>query len=194
MSSNFSKVESYVAETIVELNRLGIDHSPFFPLPKTLVHKIVNKNKAESYLCFNDSSDRKKLKGLWKHMIDRCHDSTNSSFKTHGGKGTKVCDEWLKDFDKFYDWATSNGYKFGLSLDRIDNSKGYQPDNARWANHTVQARNRSNLVKYDAFGESKLLIEWANDKRCLVSYECLKSRKKAKWDLEKAITEPSKKK
>ena len=52
-----------------------------------------------------------------------------------------VCDEWL-DFTNFYRWAVANGYRRELQIDRIDNTRGYSPDNCRWVTRSAQSRNR----------------------------------------------------
>jgi hypothetical protein len=190
-SEKFSKIEAYMAETIFELK--DQDLSTFFPMPKTLRDKLIRENKSSLIISFSETNDREKLRGLWKHMIDRCHNPKSEGYKTHGERGTTVCEEWRNSFDLFCDWSITNGYKFGLSLDRKENSKGYSPDNCWWTNHKTQARNRDNLKKYEAFGESKIVSDWADDVRCIVTYECLRGRIKKKWDFQKALTEPSKK-
>ena len=68
-----------------------------------------------------------KIYAAYKHMKDRCLNPLSQSYKDYGGRGISVCEEWLgKDgFEKFEKWSSSHGYKEGLSLDRIDNDKGY---------------------------------------------------------------------
>ena len=60
-----------------------------------------------------------------------------------------VCDEWL-DFTNFYRWAMANGYRRELEIDRIDNTRGYSPDNCRWVTHAEQLRNRRMTDKWRA--------------------------------------------
>ena len=72
-----------------------------------------------------------KLYGQWGHMKDRCMNTNNSSYKWYGGKGITVCNEW-KAFIPFYTWALANNWVSGLTLDRIDSSKGYCPENCQW--------------------------------------------------------------
>ena len=83
-----------------------------------------------------------RLYDVWHGMKQRCGNPLNKNYAGYGRRGIKVCDEWLNSFQAFYDWATANGYREGLSLDRIDNDKGYSPDNCRWTTMKEQANNR----------------------------------------------------
>ena len=91
-----------------------------------------------------------KLHGVWKAMRQRCSNQNNKSWKDYGGRGIKTCLEWNK-FDVFYCWAVSNGYKEGLQIDRIDNDKGYYPENCRWVK---QRRNRLNRRRLQSSNKS----------------------------------------
>lgn len=75
-------------------------------------------------------------------MKYRCYNSTSSVYEYYGGRGITVCDEWLHSFETFRDWAQSHGYQENLTIDRIDNNKGYSPDNCRWLTLADQQRNR----------------------------------------------------
>ena len=77
----------------------------------------------------------------WFYNIkQRCLNKNNPLYKNYGGRGIAVCEEW-KDIVGFIDWFESN-YIEGYTLDRIDNYKGYNPDNCRFVNKTTQAVNR----------------------------------------------------
>lgn len=76
-------------------------------------------------------------------MKDRCYNPNNNHFKYYGGKGIIVCNEWKNDFKNFYDWMSSNGYKEGMSIDRINNSLGYSPSNCRVIPFSEQSSNRT---------------------------------------------------
>lgn len=83
-----------------------------------------------------------RLYSIWHHMKERCNNPNAPKYPFYGGRGIKVCNDWLHDFSNFRDWAISNGYRDDLTLDRIDNDKGYSPDNCRWANASQQNKNR----------------------------------------------------
>lgn len=118
--------------------------------------------------CLRDDSTRRrvtthgmagtKIYGRWFNMLRRCNSPTDPGWERYGGRGITVCERWLS-FDGFY--ADMGDAPSGKSLDRIDNSKGYSPENCRWASQQEQARNtrRNRRITHD--GRTMLLCEWA---------------------------------
>ena len=74
---------------------------------------------------------RTRLYTIWYGMKQRCNNPHRDAYKHYGGKGVRVCDAW-NDYTVFRQWAVSHGYKDNLSIDRIDPSGDYEPDNCRW--------------------------------------------------------------
>ena len=97
---------------------------------------------------------------VWQCMKDRCFNPNHVQYKDYGGRGITVCDEW-SDPDAFCEWALSNGYSKGLSIDRIDVNGNYEPSNCRWATQKEQCRNRRNNAVLEYNGEKHCLTEWA---------------------------------
>lgn len=95
---------------------------------------------------------RTRLWSVWCSMKDRCYNPKNKSYARYGGRGITICDIWRSDFQSFYDWAMSSGYDEHAAykqctIDRIDNEKGYFPDNCRWVDAKTQNNNRSSNRK-----------------------------------------------
>lgn len=94
-----------------------------------------------------------KLYSTWRSMRERCTNPKAAYYHVYGGRGITVCEEWARDFSVFRDWALKNGYKWGLQFDRIDNDKGYSPDNCRLVTPKVNNRNTRRNVRHNFFGE-----------------------------------------
>ena len=101
--------------------------------------------------------ERYRLNHLYHNMKLRC---IRTEYKQ---RGITICKEWLEDFHAFKLWALQNGYKEGLTLDRIDNNKGYYPENCRWVTMKVQNNNKSNnrLITYKE--QTKTLAQWSEE-------------------------------
>lgn len=77
----------------------------------------------------------------WQGMIERCCTVTASNYPRYGGVGVTVCDRWRESFEAFL--ADMGERQAGTTLDRIDGTRGYGPDNCRWADQATQSANRS---------------------------------------------------
>lgn len=128
---------------------------------------------------------------IWSCMRNRCNNPKHSEYHRYGGRGIAVCSEW-DDVRRFAEWAKENGYADDLTIDRIDNDKGYAPDNCRWIPKREQAANRCTSHLVTSKGETHNLREWA--KITGIDEGTLRRRISIlKWDTEKALTTPTRK-
>ncbi len=164
-----------------------------------------NKKIVESYLlisgqtkscgCINKSQCAKinykhglcniPLYRVWIDIKSRCLNSRQKNYKHYGARGIKVCDEWKNDFLIFYKWSIENGYKEGLTIDRIDTNGNYEPINCRWISQKEQCNNKRNncIVQYK--DKSLTVKEWSEVLN--IKYITLKKRLDRGWNIEKAL-------
>jgi hypothetical protein len=102
-----------------------------------------------------------KVYNVWRQMRQRCSNKNNKYYYIYGGKGVRVCDAWENDFICFYKWAMANGYKKGLTLDRIETDGNYEPNNCRWVDVKANSNNKNNNLALTINGETKTLKQWA---------------------------------
>ena len=129
----------------------------------------------------------RRLYHTWVHMIARCEKPKDAAYKDYGGRGIRVCDEW-HDFEKFAKWAISNGYKGTLTIDRIDNSGDYCPENCKWSTKIEQENNKRTNRPVTINGITKNLVQWCN--LYGINRNTVQSRLRYGWDIESAITTP----
>ena len=128
--------------------------------------KLVSGNTI-SCGCYNQERitkhgrSRARIYVIWNDMKQRCYNPKHMAYARYGENGINVCSEWLNDIETFVCWAKSSGYKENLTLDRIDNSKGYCPQNCRWVTRQEQAVNRKTSKLYSYRGEEHTLNEWS---------------------------------
>jgi len=98
-----------------------------------------------------------RLHKIWRDMICRCYSKNNYHGEWYRERGITICDEWKNDFIKFYNWAVENGYNDNLTIERINNNKGYSPDNCKWETMLEQCHNKglSKLNKSGVSGVTK---------------------------------------
>ena len=124
----------------------------------------------------------------------RCYNKNNKRYTRYGERGIFVCDEWncgSLGFKNFYKWSLSNGWKEGLTIERIDINKGYSPENCKWITLAEQALNtsRNHFITYK--GETLTISQWA--KKLNIKEKTLSGRFCNGWSIEKAIETPVKK-
>ena len=96
----------------------------------------------------------------YRSMLDRCYRKNANNYSDYGGRGIKVCEEWL-NIENFEKWVEESGYKKGLTIDRIDVNGNYEPNNCRWATKKEQDNNRRNTVYIEYNGVFHTISEWA---------------------------------
>jgi hypothetical protein len=94
----------------------------------------------------------KRLYTIWVSMRSGTTNPKSNRWSIYGGRGVMVCEEWKKSYTAFRDYVVPLGYSDHLTLDRIDNDKGYEPGNVRWATYTQQARNQRLLTSRNTSG------------------------------------------
>lgn len=136
--------------------------------------------------CLSHGKSNTRIYHTWEAMKQRCYNPKSQYYKRYGGRGITICDKWLHDFQAFYDWAMSHGYADNLTIDRIDNNKGYSPDNCRWATNIQQHNNQSNNKNLTYNGKTQTLAQWAKEKN--IKPTTLAMRLNRGWSIEKALT------
>lgn len=110
---------------------------------------------------FKHGGSRTKLYHVWDAMRERCNNPNNRFYDRYGGRGITICKEW-DDFAVFREWAYANGYVEGeVDIDRIDNDKGYSPDNCRWTSHRENLANTHRKITDVVNGEELTLSAMA---------------------------------
>lgn len=98
----------------------------------------------------NNKTNKQRLHKIYYRMLGNCYNKSNYDYHKYGARGITVCKEWINSFEAFYAWAIMNGYEYKpnkngrntISIDRIDNNKGYFPDNCRWTTAQIQGTNQ----------------------------------------------------
>lgn len=98
--------------------------------------------KAFTSINYKHGLSKHPLYVVWRGMKSRCYNVKHENYRNYGGRGIDVCVLWLNDFKNFYDWSTSNGWEKGLEIDRINNYKGYSPDNCRYVTPEENRKNK----------------------------------------------------
>lgn len=134
---------------------------------KYITVRTADLTRGHTQSCGCYQSERSRKHGLsktapydaWRKMVARCSDESDKDYPNYGARGITVCEEWLS-YQSFYEWAISNGYEKGLTIDRIDNDFGYSPDNCRFVTIQKQERNKRNNIHVTVEGVEMLLVEF----------------------------------
>lgn len=102
------------------------------------------------------NNDDVRIKKIYQHMKSRCYDNKDISYPNYGGRGIKVCKEWLENMEHFVNWSHEHGYTNEKSIDRVNNDGNYEPENCRWATSKEQNNNKRNNL-----GDQKRNIDYS---------------------------------
>ena len=103
-----------------------------------------------------------KLANVRNAMVQRCHNHKTTMYYCYGSRGISVCDEWRFNPSSFYEWATSNGYKEGLSIDRIDNDGNYEPSNCQWITLSENIAKEAKISRKDRVKMIAMYLDKSN--------------------------------
>jgi len=133
---------------------------------------IIAKNKARG---FRGGRQNRPLYNTWLGMVQRCTNPESSCYQHYGGRGITVCDRWLNSFDAFSE--DMGPRPKGKSIDRIDNNKGYSPDNCRWATRHEQMNNTRQNVWIEHNGVTMTASQWSRELGINVRTLCDRAKK-----------------
>lgn len=128
-----------------------------------------------------------RLYNSWHSMKQRCLNQNAHGYKFYGERGIKVCKEWM-EFKAFCKWALANGYKEGLSIERINCNGNYEPVNCTWATASQQDCNTRRSKRITYRGKTQVLSQWAEELK--LDYKMLQRRLSHGWSVEKAFNTP----
>ena len=142
------------------------DCGNIFPCRKDLLKEgrrvscgCYNREISKAGITKKHGKYQSRLYSIWHKIKERCLNPNVKEYKNYGGRGITICDEWLRDFQVFYDWSMSHGYEDNLSIDRIDVNGNYEPDNCRWITNLKQQNNRRDNIFLDCNGEKLTVAE-----------------------------------
>jgi len=123
---------------------------------------------------------------VWNGIVTRCLNPKATSYERYGGRGITICSEWRSSFERFLcDVGQAPSQRH--TIERIDNERGYEPGNVRWATRREQSRNTSANVNLTYNGRTACLTDWAMELG--IKVPTLSMRLKNGWSVERALTE-----
>jgi hypothetical protein len=125
-----------------------------------------------------------KIWELWKAIRKRCNGGAGST-QLYRDKGITVCKEW-DSASAFIEWAENAGYSHGLQIDRIDNRKGYSPENCRFVPPRENANNKDNTILLTHNGKTQSIWHWSLETG--IKTHSIHTRIVRGWSHEKALT------
>lgn len=102
---------------------------------------------------------------IWSGMKARCYNLKSTSYKSYGGRGIRICDEWLgkNGFKNFHEWAMANGYKEDFEIDRINGNGNYEPSNCQWIPKHENRTKQRNAKYFEVNGKTLNISQWCRE-------------------------------
>lgn len=125
------------------------------------IYFLKESKKGVNNPAYKHGLEGSRLCSIYRNMLARCSNPNRKDFKFYGGRGITVCELWRKDSSSFFTWAKESGYSEDLTLGRINVDENYSPENCRWITVKEQCRNRRSNTRLTLKGETKTLVEWA---------------------------------
>ncbi len=128
-----------------------------------------------------------RLYRIYNDMVSRCYRKSINGYENYGGRGIRVCDEWLGEdgFKNFMSWSFANGYNEELTIDRLDSNGHYEPNNCKWSTRKEQANNTRATIFLEYGGEKHSLTEWSE--RTGIRKGTLYTRMRKGWSVGKIL-------
>lgn len=151
---------------------------------------IKGINAGEKNWGYKHGETKTRLFKIWCSMHERCERKNHTHYKSYGGRGICVCDEW-SEYIPFATWARANGYSDQLTIDRINNDGNYEPSNCRWVTMKEQQRNKrtNRVITYK--GKKYTLTELAE--YAGLKKTTLRERLNNGWSVDDAVEKPVRK-
>lgn len=125
---------------------------------------------------------------IWSGIKNRCYNINHDYYKYYGGRGIKMCDDWINSFECFYAYIGESP-SIKHTIDRINNNGDYESGNIRWATRKEQANNRTNTRIFNYNGGTKTISQLAEIAG--ICYSTIKNRLNRGWTPERAVTQPA---
>lgn len=184
---DFGTYRKTVAECVCSCGKASTVTVSLLRRGKTLSCGCLQRERASEA---NKSHGKSKtpLFRKWHRMIARCLYPSTKDWERYGGRGIKVCDDWIESFEAFESWCLDHGYMPHLELDRIDNDGNYCPENCRFVTKTENANNTRTNRRITIDGVTKTISQWSREVG--ISASVISNRLKRGWSEIEAVTTP----
>lgn len=134
------------------------------------------------------SESKTRLYKIWQGMKRRCQKDGRKDSKYYYQKGIKISPEW-ESYENFRNWAVNNGYSDKLTIERLNNNKGYTPENCKWIPKSEQSKNRTSNHYIQYNGKTQTLSDWSREFG--INRSTLSNRIRKGMTIQQALTKPT---